>query len=127
MRRLFYAGARQMKRLITGLESTSAEHTGKKVLPTGVNNGLFSFGFWDDPFRLIHVYEIYLTPGSEKTIAPHPEWGGISRFVISLEDAAHALEKDQGRGVQGGFARYRERDAAVQSRQFICLLRASGA
>lgn len=93
--RYFYAGARQMKRLIRGLEATSEEHAGKKVLLSGVNNDLFSFGFWDDPFRLIDVPEIYLAPGSEKTIAPHPEWGGISRFIISAEAAVDALSRNQ--------------------------------
>src|SRR5450759_2386247 len=84
-----------MKRLVTGLEATSEEHSGKKVLLSGVTNDLFSFGFWDDPFRLIGIPEIYLTPGSEKTIAPHPEWGGISRFIIPLQSAVEALNKDQ--------------------------------
>jgi hypothetical protein len=93
--RYFYARARMMKRLVTGLEATSEEHSGKKVLLSGVTNDLFSFGFWDDPFRLIGIPEIYLTPGSEKTIAPHPEWGGISRFIIPLQSAVEALNKDQ--------------------------------
>src|SRR5205085_12678223 len=47
------------------------------------------------PFRLINIPEIYLTPGSENSIPPHPEWGGISRYVIPLDAAVDALNKNE--------------------------------
>ena len=44
------------------------------VLLSGVDNDFFWSGFYDDPFRLIGIKEIYLAPGSEAAIEPHPEW-----------------------------------------------------
>jgi len=38
--------------------------------------------------------------GSERDIDPHPEWGGISRFVISPDEAVLAL-KSHGRWSSG--------------------------
>jgi hypothetical protein len=61
------------------------------VLLSGVDNDLFWSGFYDDPFRLLGIRQIFLTPGSEKAIAPHPEWGGIKKYVLSLDGAIQAL------------------------------------
>ncbi|MDQ2949368.1 MAG: glycosyltransferase family 39 protein [Acidobacteriota bacterium] len=91
----FYVRAREMKHLIQGLEATRNDNAGKKILLNGVSNALFESGFWDDPFRLIGIHEIYLTPGSEKSIAPHPEWEGVSRLFISTDSAIAALNKNQ--------------------------------
>ncbi len=92
----FYAHARWMKRIVQGLEANRSVDAGKTVLFSGVTNDIFWSGFGDDPFRLIGLYHVvYLTPGSEKAIDPHPEWGGISRFVISLDDTVKALKSNQ--------------------------------
>ena len=81
-----YERSRKMKYLITGLQRRP-NTPAKKILLTRVDNSLFWSGFYDDPFRLIGITEIYLAPGSEGDIDSHPEWGGISRFVLSKEQA----------------------------------------
>ncbi|MDQ6759896.1 MAG: hypothetical protein M3Z32_08535 [Acidobacteriota bacterium] len=91
----YYARARAMKHLVRGLERASHDIAGKKVFLNGVDNDLFTSGFWDDPFRLIGIQQIYLTPGSERAIDPHPEWGGISRWVIPLDSTLAALDKNE--------------------------------
>ena len=93
--RYFYNRAREVKHLIEGLEATRAEHTGKKILLNGVTNDLFGFVFLDDPFRLIGIQQIYLTPGSEKLLTLHPEWQGISRYFIPFQTAVEALNKKE--------------------------------
>ena len=92
----FYLHARWMKRIMQGLEADRSAIEGKEILFSGVTNDIFWSGFDDDPFRLIGIHRVYLTPGSETAIDPHPEWGGISRFEISLDDAVKALKTGQG-------------------------------
>jgi hypothetical protein len=80
-----YERARRMKKLVLGLEENRETWEGKVVLLSGVDNDTFWSGFYDDPFRLLGLREIYLTPGSEKAIQPHPEWGGIDRFLVTVD------------------------------------------
>lgn len=91
----FYQRARRMKRVVTSLQAQSASYRGKKVLLSGVDDALFWSGFFDNPFRLIGIPFVYLTPGSEKQIAPHPEWGGIGQFTLSLETAMPWIKQNQ--------------------------------
>jgi hypothetical protein len=91
--RYFYRRARLMKRLVKGLEAERSKVQGKAIVLSGVDNDLFWSGFFDDPFRLLGIREIYLAPGGEKGIDKHPEWGGIDRFVTSLDKVAALLHE----------------------------------
>jgi hypothetical protein len=93
--RFFYNRARGMKYIALGLQALPNIDTNKAILIDGVDNEMFWSGFSDDPFRLIGVSRIYVTPGSEAFIDAHQEWGGISRFVITFEDALSLLEMHQ--------------------------------
>jgi hypothetical protein len=92
----FYNRARPMKYIVQGLKSLPQAETSKVILIDGVDNELFWSGISDDPFRLLGISRVYLTPGSEAFINPHAEWGGISRFVIGLDDALALLSNHQG-------------------------------
>jgi hypothetical protein len=91
----FYDRARPMKYIVLGLEALPQTETNKAILLDGVDDELFWSGISDDPFRLLGISRVYLTPGSEAFINPHPEWGGISRFVIGLNDALSLLTNHQ--------------------------------
>ena len=91
--RFQYERARKLKRIVTGLDQAREQVAGKKVLLAGVDSDLFWSGFYDDPFRLLGIDQLYLTPGSEGAIEKHPEWGGIARFTIPLETAYAALDR----------------------------------
>ena len=97
--RFFYNRARGMKFIALGLESLP-HLDGKAVLIDGVDNDLFWSGISDDPFRLLGISRVYITPGSEAFINPHPEWGGISRFVIGLDEAMALLASNEALVVQ---------------------------
>ena len=91
----FYNRSRRMKYLIKGLESRPKVET-SKVLLQGIDNDLFWGGFCDDPFRLLGIFEVYLTPGSEKKIEQHPEWGcNNQRYNISFDDTVVALRRGE--------------------------------
>jgi hypothetical protein len=94
--RFYYDRSRKMKYLITALQSLPKADAGKKILLAGVDNSFFWSGFFDDPFRLIGLRQIYLTPGSEQSIDAHPEWGGIGRFIIRPENALSAMKNGTG-------------------------------
>jgi hypothetical protein len=87
--------ARKMKRVVNGLVDQRALYAGKQVIVTGIDNDTFWSGFADDPFRLIGIPQIFLAPGTEKSIDPHPEWGGIGKFVTPLESALGAIAKHE--------------------------------
>jgi hypothetical protein len=38
---------------------------------------------------------VYLTPGSEAAISPHPEWDDVSKFVLPADEARRGLDRDQ--------------------------------
>lgn len=87
-----YDRSRDVKYLVKALESQPKDRT---ILMAGVDNDLYWTAFYPDPFRLIGLREIYLVPGSEREIDPHPELGGISRFVIDRTRAAAALRENR--------------------------------
>jgi|SRR5579871_1590845 len=89
--RYWYNRAHQMKYLITAMQALPKDALGKKILLAGIDNDFFWSGFDGDPFRLLGIRDIYLAPGTEKSIDAHPEWGGISRWVISTDAAYDAL------------------------------------
>lgn len=89
----FYQRSRNMHHLMDGLMAARKNSDVPIVLLSGVDSDFFWSGFYDDPFRLIGIREVHLTPGSETGIDPHPEWGGISRFVITRQDALQALRE----------------------------------
>jgi hypothetical protein len=91
----FYVRARRVKYLVTALQALPRTDAANKILLSGIDNDLFWSCFFDDPFRLIGIAEIYLAPGTERGIDPHQEWGGISRFVISPTDAYVAISHGQ--------------------------------
>ncbi len=89
-----YDRARKLKYLITALQQLPPSEAHKKIILAGVDNDFFWTGFHDGPFALIGV-QVYLAPGSEQAIEPHPEWGGISGLVIPKVVAVRALRLHQ--------------------------------
>ena len=81
--------------MVTALESLPKAEANKKLLLAGIDNDLFWSGLYGDPFRLIGIRQVYIVPGSEKDIDPHPEWGGISRFVMGSTEAVLAVKSHQ--------------------------------
>ena len=92
--KFFYDRARRMKYLVQGLARLPKPEMQKAVLLDGVDNEFFWSGITNDPFRLLGISRCYLTPGTEATIDAHPEWGGISRWIISSGDAVSLLSKN---------------------------------
>jgi hypothetical protein len=81
----------KVKRLFFAVEQARKLHPGKTILLTGVSSELFWAGFYDNPFRLRGIRDVYLVPGSENTIEPHPELGDVTDFVLPAVATGRAL------------------------------------
>lgn len=90
----YYQRARKMKYLVLGLQDLSPADKQKAILLRDVDNDFFWSGIYDDPFRLIGINHIFLAPGTEQNIDTHVEWGGISRFLIDVDDVVPLLKSN---------------------------------
>ncbi len=91
----YYDRGNLLRTLIGGIANQRRTHPGDIILLDGVSDRLFWSGFGDHPFRLLGLGRIYLAPGSESAINPHPEWGGISDYLIPASAALRALDQGQ--------------------------------
>jgi len=78
----------RVRNLVEGVASAHEQHPNQAILLDGVDTELFYNGIVDRPFRALGIYEVYLTPGSEGSIAPHPEWGDPTDFVLTPNKGA---------------------------------------
>jgi hypothetical protein len=85
----------RVRALVEGVESAHALHPKQSILLDGVDSELFWHSIRDKPFRLYGVDNVYLTPGSERSIEAHPDLGDISEFVMPAGVVASALARDE--------------------------------
>lgn len=88
-----YRRSRAVRGLVRGIARANQLHPGKIILLVGVDNDLFWAGIFDRPFELVGPNSVYLAPGSEEEIQPHPEYGDHRRFVLPPGAALEALEQ----------------------------------
>jgi hypothetical protein len=87
--------AARVRNLVEGVAQAHELHPTKSILLDGVDTDLFWNGVLDRPFRLIGLDHVYLTPGSERRIAAHPELGDVGSYVLPPDVAGNALERDE--------------------------------
>jgi hypothetical protein len=88
-----YERSRAVRGMVRGVARANQLHPGKVVLLVGVDSDLFWTGVFDEPFRLVGRNSVFLAPGSEAEIEPHPEFGDVGRFVLPPGAALRALEE----------------------------------
>ena len=81
--------------LVMGVAAAHQLHPGKTILLDGVDDSLFSQLISQRPFLFLRIPDVFLAPGAEDRIAPHPEWGGVSRFVLPVDEARRGLDWDE--------------------------------
>jgi hypothetical protein len=87
-----YQLTERVRGLVEGVARVHELHTGKTILLDGVDTDLFYNGILDHPFRAIGIDNVYLTPGSERRIDAHPDWGDIDEFVLPSDVAFKGLD-----------------------------------
>jgi hypothetical protein len=78
--------------LVMGVARAHELHPGKTILLTGIDDTLFWGSIQQRPFLFLRLTDVYLAPGSEAGITPHPEMDDISKFVLPAEETRRALD-----------------------------------
>jgi len=81
--------------LVMGVAQGRQLHPGKVILLDGVDDALFSQCISQRPFLFLGIRDVYLTPGSEGHMAPHPEWGGVEKFELPADETQRGLDRDE--------------------------------
>lgn len=83
-----------VKNLLTGVARARELHPRKLILLTGVSSELFWQGVYDRPLRLLNIDNVYLAPGTEKSIATYPEMAPLSNYVLPASITLRALKRE---------------------------------
>jgi hypothetical protein len=83
-----------IERMVRGTERARQLHPHQAILLDGVDSRLFWAGVFHHPFALFGVPAVYLTPGSEGLIEPHPETGRVTDFVLPPGPTLRAIKRD---------------------------------
>ncbi|MEB2362409.1 MAG: hypothetical protein OZ929_13825 [Bryobacterales bacterium] len=83
-----------VKNLLTGVARVRELHPHKLILLAGVTSELFRQGVYDRPFRLLNIDNVYLAPGTEKSITTYPEMAPLSNYVLPASIAMRALKRE---------------------------------
>ena len=87
--------SRIQQRLVMGVARAHELHPGKTILLDGVDDALFWGSIEQRPFLFLRIPDVYLTPGSEAAITPHPEMDDVSKFVLPASEVRNGLDRDQ--------------------------------
>ena len=92
-----YLHGRGAEKMILGAARARQLHPDATILLEGVNTDLFWDGVCDGGFRSAGIFDVYLTPGTDRKIGGPVELCEPSRFVLPFETTVRAL--DAGRAV----------------------------
>ncbi len=82
------------ERLVRGVVEARRLHPDDVILLDEVDNSLFWDGMMDDPFRLYLVFDVFLTPGSEKRLGRSIAGDDFGPYLFSPEDTRYLLEHE---------------------------------
>ncbi len=85
----------EVRTMVFGIERARQLHPGKLLLLTNVTSDLYWWGINDDPFRLIGLRDVDMTPGSEDNIQPHAGYGDPTEHILPPGQTLRALAKDE--------------------------------
>jgi hypothetical protein len=86
-----YQFSRQISRMVLGVAEARRLHPDKIILLRDVSDEMFWNGILDNPFVVIGVSDVYLTPDAESLVTPHPELGDIRQFILPPTATLEAL------------------------------------
>jgi hypothetical protein len=82
------------RNLMSGVSQARAEHPNKTILLTNVPSELFYVAVYHQAFRLISVFDVYLTP-DHANIEQMSGYEPIDRFFLSREETLRVLALDR--------------------------------
>ncbi|HXI43099.1 MAG TPA: hypothetical protein VNH83_24165, partial [Bryobacteraceae bacterium] len=84
-----------VERMVLGVAAARQLHPKEAILLDGVDSTLFWAGVFHHPFAVFGVSDVYLTPGSDRHIDPHPEIGFVSDYVLPSGPTIHGLNESR--------------------------------
>ncbi len=81
--------------LVMGVARAYELHPGKVILLDNVGDDLFWGAIAQRPFLFLRIPHVYLTPGSENAITPHPDLDDVAKFVLPADETRDGLNRDQ--------------------------------
>ena len=87
--------SRAVERVVLGVARARQLHPAEAILLDSVDSTVFWAGVFHHPFTVFGVSGVYLTPGSDEHIEPHPELGRISDFVLPGGPTVRGLNDNQ--------------------------------
>ena len=87
--------SRAVKRVVLGVARARQLHPREAILLDGVDSTVFWAGVFHHPFTFLGVSDVYLTPGSDQHIEPHPELGHVSDYVLPSGPSVHGLNENR--------------------------------
>ena len=81
--------------LVMGVARAHELHPGKVILLDGIDDDLFWGAIQQGSFAFLRIPDVYLTPGSENGISPHPEIGDVSSFILPAGEVRRGLTGGQ--------------------------------
>ncbi|MGJ5815791.1 hypothetical protein [Paludibaculum fermentans] len=91
-----YERGHRVRALVEGLERAHELHPDKVLFVQGVDSDLFWSGYYDQPYHLFGVSDVYILPGGIQLIEAHPELGDLTQFVASPGFTARVVSKGHG-------------------------------
>jgi hypothetical protein len=95
------------RNLLSGVSQARAEHPNETILLTNVPQELFYVAVYHQAFRLISIYDVYLTP-DHANIERMSGYEPIDRFFLSREETLRVLALDRAVVYDAGGARLTE-------------------
>jgi hypothetical protein len=87
--------SRAVERVVLGVARARQLHPREAILLDSVDSTVFWAGVFHHPFIVLGVSGVYLTPGSDEHIEPHPELGRISDYVLPGGPTVRGLNDNQ--------------------------------
>ena len=84
-----------MRTMVMGVAEVHRLHPDSDILLTNVDDMLFWGAINDRCFLFLGIDKVYLAPGSEQHITPHPELGDVNRLIMPEDKVREA--QSQGR------------------------------
>ncbi len=94
-----YLLSRNIEGMVKGVAEVRRLHPGRIILLTGLSDELFWNGVLDQPFKLVGVSNVYISPESGQMLTPHPDIAEIGKFVPARSRYRRRAERRQNRGV----------------------------
>ncbi len=93
--KLWALGSWEIHSMVTGVAEAHDVHPTSDILLKDVDDALFWGAIFDRCFLVLGLKNVYLAPGSDLQITPHPEMGDVASFI--MPDALLRRARSQGR------------------------------